>query len=43
MKIEIIEKEYPKIKNIFENVTNKQIDKFIKKNSNGKFIIKIIG
>jgi len=40
--IQIIEKEYPTIKNIYHNVTKKQIDTFIKTYSNNTHTIKII-
>ena len=40
--IQIINKEYPTIKEIFPNVTEKSISKFIKKNQNGGYIIKIL-
>jgi hypothetical protein len=42
MKIQIINKDFPVIKEIFEDVTNEQISEFIKNNSIGKFNIRIL-
>ena len=35
-KVEIVDKEYPAIKNIYEDASDEQIDEFIRKGRGGK-------